>query len=109
MRLEALSVTRGEAWVHPVSLQMDGFDWTGCTLTAQVREHAEAKLLAVPTVTITSTSDGVMEADLNMTAQQTAVLKERCQLALQVQRTAPAFGPQSIIVACLHVEVPGVR
>lgn len=109
MRPSPLAIQRGEPFTLPVIMTVEGLDFTDVTLTAQVRENAEAGLLATPTVSITSAGVGELQATVTMTTAQTAVLTDRCVLFVRAARTSPAWGPHTVPAATLHVTTPGVR
>lgn len=109
MRSVPINVARGEPFALPFVIAFDGFDFTGVTVVAQVRETVEAGVLATPTVTVTATGTGELAGTLTMTGEQTEVLPDRCVLAVQASRSSPAWGPHTAPTATLNVETPGVR
>lgn len=109
MRPSPIAIQRGEPFTLPVIMTVDGLDFADVTVTAQVRENADAGLLATPTVAITSAGTGELQATITMSTAQTAVLSDRCILFLRAARTSPAWGPHTVAAATLHVSTPGVR
>lgn len=109
MRSEPVQLNRGEPFIAPFTLAVDGHDFTGCTVVAQVRASAEGAVLATPTVNVTAAGTGSLTGELTLSSQQTGALPDRCMLAVQVSRSTPAWGPYSVPACVLNVQTPWVR
>lgn len=109
MRTDAFHLNRGEPFLAPFTMSVDGHDFTGCVVVAQVRASVDTAVLATPTIDVSSSGVGFLTGTVTMTSQQTAALPARCTLAMQVSRSAPAWGPHSVPVITLNVETPWVR
>ena len=95
--------------VLPLVLSLASLDWSGMTVTCQIRESAEGPLLTAATVAATSAGVGEWSGTASLTQAQTASLPDRCTVFVRASRTSPAFGPHTVPVVNLQVATPGVR
>lgn len=94
--MKIFSVIRGDRWTQVFQMEIPGdptFDWTGVTVTADLRTEAGASsalFTFTPGVAITP---GLMTVTLDLPGLASANLPDASLGTVVVARTSPAFGP----------------
>jgi hypothetical protein len=88
---------RGDQIVQPVILTRAGFDWSGVTVTAQVRETPDGAVLATPSISTDTASLGTATVTLTLPGATTAALPKRVVMEMQVEKSSVSFGPYTVL------------
>lgn len=104
---ETVRIPRGDAYTRNfVCDAIEGFDWTGTTLSIRIREKPASPLLydAATDAVVDVADSGEYSVAFVIPAATTETLPARCTLDVRVSKAGSNFGPYTLFRLHLRIE-----
>lgn len=100
------TVKKGDRLERSVAFVKSGHDWTGTTVTSEIRRTYGSEVIVSPTLATDTTVSGTLTLTVSLTGEQTEAATMPTgtyKMDFVLERASPAFGPYTPVEVALVI------